>query len=99
MFLFKKKNQLIFIYLLIWLHWVLLVACGILSCGTSTLSRGEWDLVPLPGIEPRPPALGVQSLSHWTTREVPTLAVLTCNLLLTSVYIRHVFHSSSNTIL
>ena len=29
-----------------------------------------WDLVPQPGIEPRPPALGVQSLSHWTTTEV-----------------------------
>ena len=28
-----------------------------------------WDLVPWPGIEPRPPALGTQSLSHWTTRE------------------------------
>ena len=31
------------------------------------------DLAPCPGIEPRPPALGVQSLSHWTTREVPPL--------------------------
>ena len=29
------------------------------------------DLVPWPGIEPRPPALGVQSLSHWTIRQVP----------------------------
>ena len=29
------------------------------------------DLVPRPGIEPGPPALGVQSLTHWTTREVP----------------------------
>ena len=32
---------------------------------------GMWDLVPQPGIELRPPALGVQSLSHWTTTEVP----------------------------
>ena len=30
-----------------------------------------WDLVPWPGIEPRPPASGAQSISHWTTREVP----------------------------
>ena len=30
-----------------------------------------WDLVPRPGIEPGPPALGVWSLTHWTTREVP----------------------------
>ena len=31
------------------------------------------DLVPCPGIETRPPALGAQSLNHWTTREVPAL--------------------------
>ena len=30
-----------------------------------------WDLVPWPGMEPRPPALGAWSLSHWTTKEVP----------------------------
>ena len=34
------------------------------------LSCSVWDLAPLPGIEPGPPALGVQSVSHWTTREV-----------------------------
>ena len=27
-------------------------------------------LVPQPGIKPGPSALGAQSLSHWTTREV-----------------------------
>ena len=26
--------------------------------------------LPRPGIEPMPPALGAQSLNHWTTREV-----------------------------
>ena len=36
-------------------------------------SRSMWDLVPWPGIESRPPALGVQSLSRWTTREVITM--------------------------
>ena len=30
-----------------------------------------WDLFPWAGIKPRAPALGAQSLSHWTTREVP----------------------------
>ena len=30
-----------------------------------------WDPVPSPGMEPRPPVSGTQSLSHWTTREVP----------------------------
>ena len=28
-------------------------------------------LVSRPGIEPSPPALEVQSLNHWTAREVP----------------------------
>ena len=35
------------------------------------LSCSMWDLVPWPGTEPGPPALGAQSLSHWTTRKVP----------------------------
>ena len=35
-----------------------------------------WDLVPSPGIEPRPLALGVQTLSHWATRKVPCHALL-----------------------
>ena len=30
-----------------------------------------WDRVPQLRIEPRTPALGARSLSHWTTREVP----------------------------
>ena len=30
-----------------------------------------WDLVTWQGTEPGPPALGAQSLSHWTTREIP----------------------------
>ena len=35
------------------------------------LSCGMWDLAPWPGIEPWLPAMGAQSLSHWTTRELP----------------------------
>ena len=38
------------------------------------LSCSMWDLVPWPGIEPRPTVLGAQSLSHRTTREVPASA-------------------------
>ena len=33
------------------------------------LSCSMRDLVPCPGIEPGPPALGAWSLSPWTTRE------------------------------
>ena len=35
------------------------VACGI--------------FIPLPGIEPMPPAMDVRSLNHWTIREVPKI--------------------------
>ena len=35
------------------------------------LSCSMWALVPWPGFEPWLPALGAQSLSHWTTRKVP----------------------------
>ena len=38
------------------------------------LSCSMWDLVPWPGMEPKLPALGAQSLSHWTIREVPSTA-------------------------
>ena len=38
-----------------WLHWVLVAASRIFSFS-------KWDLVPWPGIEPRPPALGAGSL-------------------------------------
>ena len=40
------------------------------GCAWS-LSCSVWDLVPWPRIEPRTPALGAWSLSHWTTRGVP----------------------------
>ena len=40
---------------------------------TLGLSYSIWDLVPRSGIESRPPALGAQSLSHWTTRGVPEM--------------------------
>ena len=55
---FKKE---LFIYLFIWLLWVLTEAWGIFSCRM-------WNQL---GIEPRTLTSGRQSLSHWTTREVP----------------------------
>ena len=49
-----------------WACGIFAVACWIFSCSIE-------DLVPWPGIEPRPSALGAWSLSHWITREVPSL--------------------------
>ena len=57
---------LIFIYLIIWLHQELVVAHRIFNLHCSMQ-----DLVPRTGMETEPLALGVWSLSHWTTREVP----------------------------
>ena len=69
----------VFVFLniyLFWLPWVLVVArdlCrgvrGSFSWGMRAFSCSMWDLVPWPGIEPRPPALGAQSLNRWTTRK------------------------------
>ena len=42
------------------------------SCSMQTLSCSMWDLVPRPGIKFGPPATRARSLSHRTTREVPT---------------------------
>ena len=39
--------------------------------GSVIFSCSMWDLVPWPRIKPMPHASGAQSLSHWTTREVP----------------------------
>ena len=64
---------LIFIYLF-WLHQVLVAARGIFIAAHRLLVAAcMWDLVPRPGMEPRPPALGAQSLTHWTTREDPVV--------------------------
>ena len=53
--------KFIFIYLFVW---------G-LSCGMQILSYSRWNLVPWPELNLGCLALGMQSLSHRTTREVP----------------------------
>ena len=66
-------------YLCIWLWQVLVTArriflvaaCRCFSCGMRALSRSMWNLVLWPGIKPRPPSLGMWSISHWTIREIP----------------------------
>ena len=73
-----------FFFHLFWLHRVFAVACGtyVAARGLLVAARGllvaacVWDLVPRPEIEPGPPALGAQSLTHQTTREVPPQSFL-----------------------
>ena len=54
----------------LWHMESLVGACGIFCYSMEILTCGIWDLVPWPGIEPRPPALWVWSVSHCITREV-----------------------------
>ena len=51
-------------------YFIYLAALG-LSCSIWVFSCSMWNLVSRLGIEPRPPALGAQTLTYWTTREVP----------------------------
>ena len=48
-------------------HRIIVAACELLVVACMR------DLVPQPGMEPRPPALGTRSLTHWTAREVPLI--------------------------
>ena len=56
------------------------MACGVFSWGLWTLSCSIWVLVPQPRFKPRPPALEVHSLTHWTTTEVPCGTVFNSGL-------------------
>lgn len=53
----------------------LVASCGIFTCTMWTLSCHSWDLVSWTGIKLRHPPLGAQSLSHWTTSEVPWASI------------------------
>ena len=58
----------------IWLYLVLVgqhVGSSVFVATCRNFSCGKQDLVPWLWMEPGPPALGAQSLSHWITREVP----------------------------
>ena len=69
------KRYLFFI-LFIWLCQVSLLACGIFRMQRVNVSCSMWHLVPQPGMEPEPLALGVQHLRGWTTRKVPLFYTL-----------------------
>ena len=52
-----------------------------LSFHMRNLALWHSDLISWPGVKPRSPALGAQSLSYWTTREVPTSATFSVELM------------------
>ena len=69
-FSLKKKKS---IYLCIWLCWILAVACRILHLYWSMRDLRFWHVksISLTRDWTRAPALGVQCVSHWITREIP----------------------------
>ena len=63
------------------------LSCGIFLAVCKLLVVAcIWDLVPRPGIEPGPPALGAQNLTHWATREVLVANILDYFTLTDSYY-------------
>ena len=48
-----------------------------------------WDLVPRPGIEPGPPALGAWSLNHCATGEVLHVVLIYISLMINDI--KHLF--------
>ena len=54
----------------------ILLHCGHFIFYFLVMAGVMWGLVPQLETEPVPPALVVQSLSHWTTREFPTVSIL-----------------------
>ena len=65
-FFFFKINKYIYIYIFFFIY-----------LDVPGLSCSMWNLVPLPGIEPWPPALGTQRLGYWTIRDIPEAVILT----------------------
>ena len=63
-----------------------------LHCSIPTLSCGMLGPVPLPGIEPWSPALGAQSLSHWTTGKPFRIRLLIIILQLYWIWL--IYHNS-----
>ena len=63
-----SENRLFFFFLI---FIVIYLAVLGLCCSIRRLGCGMWNLVPWIWIKLGPPALVLQSLGHWTPREVP----------------------------
>ena len=75
-------------YFFLYLATPVIVAACKLSCSM-------WDLVPWPGIEPGPPALGGQNLSHWTIGEAPWICSVqfSCSVVSNSLWPHELQHT------
>ena len=65
----------VLLLLLLLIYFIIYLAVPGISCGMQGLQL--WCVGSSSLTEPEPPALAGQSLSPWTTREVPAVSVLT----------------------
>jgi len=75
---------------------VFCISCKLIvgsRCLLSFLNIWLWDLVLWPGIEPGPPALDAQSLSHWTPRK-SQIASSSCFLFKSTSSFLRLLHSA-----
>ena len=77
-------------YYYLWPYLFLLIFIFIYLAALG-LSGSVWALVSWPEIEPGPPAQGAQSLSHWTTKEVPLALSLSYQITHSTWYKKHHF--------
>ena len=60
----KKGEAWKYVVLFYFIFYLLIFLASHVACGI---------LVPQPGMEPEPHAVGARSLNHWTAREVPAI--------------------------
>ena len=69
------------------MHLAVPLSCKIhLHNGLWVLLIDMWNVVPSPGMGPGLPALGTQSLSHWTCRDVPKIVFWSSSFLMESFF-------------
>ena len=85
-FFFKKKSYLSVPCLSYSMWESLAIACGIYNYSIQTLSCHMWDLVPWPGIEPRPPCTGTVKSEPLNHQGSPTTPFLSKTLLVNCMF-------------
>ena len=87
--LHKAKALVLFVFVFLLFGFVCLF--GVFLVTLCSL----WNLVPPPGIEPRPSAVRAQSLIHWTSREIPRALDLMNSILSIFHFMDYVFDVKS----
>ena len=84
---FLKKKSYLSVPCLSYSMWEsLAIACGIYNYSIQTLSCHMWDLVPWPGIEPRPPCIGTVKSEPLNHQGSPTTPFLSKTLLVNCMF-------------